>query len=121
MTQETEKRSVYITLSLLDAVNKAAVCLEKTQTDTMAELLRRGLVVGSPLRPKGSRAILGLDVAEQTKVATFYEDAALGEGIQLFKERFRFRSYSSTIRVLLCSGLYGYSPDLEDEGVVDSE
>jgi len=114
MANNTEKRSVYITLSLAEAVEKAAACLEKSQTDTMAELLRRGLVVGCPLRPKGKRTILGLDVAETTKVATFYEDEVLGEGIQLFKEQFRFRSYSSTIRVLLCAGLYGYSPALEE-------
>lgn len=112
--KDTEKRSVYLTLSLADAVDKAAAYLEMSQTDTMAELIRRGLVVGSPLRPRGQRSILGLDVSENTKVATLYEDAALGEGIKLFRERFGFRSYSSTIRVLLCSGLYGYSPELEE-------
>ena len=120
MNNDLEKRCVYLTLSLIDAIDKAAAYLEMSQTDTLSELLRRGLVVGSPLRPKGSRSILGLDVAEVSKQFTFYETPALGEGIRLLKERFNFRSYSSTIRVLLCSGLYGYSPE-DEKGTESSD
>ena len=112
--REEEKRSVYLPRSLNEVVDQAAAYLDMLKSDAMLELLRRGLIVGSPIRQKGERSVMGLNVDETSKVTTFYTNDQIESQILGFKAHYRLRSYSAAIRVLLCAGLYAYDPAMDN-------
>ena len=112
---QKRKRSIHNTVSLEAALAQAAEVLELSLTDALSEVIRRGLVVGCPIRPRGNRIPLGLEVNEANTVTTLYETPELAHAIQLFIDKYSMRSYSAAIRVLIYAGLYAYTPDMEQE------
>lgn len=113
--REDQKRSVYLPKSLNEVVDQAAAYLDQLKSDTMLELVRRGLVVGSPIRQKGSRSVMGLSVDETSAITTYYPPEEVEAQILGFQAHYKLRSYSATVRVLLCAGLYAYDASMENK------